>query len=64
MNGVVVIPGYMTEPNEWDSSQLNVAIYSKKVGGAKSLCGVLVNYYTNYGEVICNNEANEIILVQ
>ena len=54
----------MTPGNLWASTQLNVAIYSKKVGGARSLCGVLVNYYTKYGEVICNNEANEIILVQ
>ncbi len=59
-----MIPGYRISETPWPGYQTNVAINGKTVGGTEQLCGVLGNYYTKYGEVLCNIQVNEIILVQ
>jgi hypothetical protein len=65
INGVVLIPIYYKDQDDWENYQNNVAIYGKTVAGAQQLLGVLGNYYKKkYGEILCSIQANEIIVVQ
>ena len=41
---------------------MNVNISVKTVGGTKTQCGNLANYYVKYSEAKCNIQANEIIV--
>jgi len=58
----VLLPGYIKEFSGWPDYSKNVAIYGRTVGGTKILCGNLADYSKTYKEVVCNLQANEIII--
>jgi hypothetical protein len=64
INGIALLPGYMTFGSYWPAYQTNVAISGNLPGNTKKLCGIMADYYSTYSEVSCNTVANQIIIEQ